>query len=76
MREMIDHAINTGVHRRINYEKVSSKQENGGNHDSRRGADLFPRRPGDTPHLGFHFFYIRLCLPGPSNGLTYFHMSN
>jgi hypothetical protein len=72
----VDHAINTGVHRGIDYEKIAGKQENRRNHDSRRGADLFPSWPSDAPHLGSDFLNVRLCLPRPINGLTHFHKSN
>lgn len=76
MREIVDHAINTGIHRRVDHEKVAGKQEDRGDYDSRRGANLFPRRPSDAPHLRPDFLYVRLCLPRPTNGLTHFHKSN
>jgi hypothetical protein len=76
MREIVDHAINTGIHRSVDHEKVAGKQEDCGDYDSGRSADLFPRRPSDAPHLGSDFLYVRLSLPRPANSLTHFHKFN
>jgi len=73
MREIVNHAINPGIHYRIHYKKVARKQEHRRNHDARGSPDLFPRRPRDAPHLGLDVLYVCLDLLGPANGLTHFH---